>query len=126
MSLHIRSLTRAFADRIHYEVNEDSDQMGLVARKPVFGVSNKARQKPVSSATQTSLNLEISSVARLHMILSKKKITKVLIRLRGCAGWSVPVLFASSSRQVFSHRGPIIRPQYLAAYAFLKSEFKHV
>ena len=28
-------------------------QMGLVARKPVFGVSDKARLKPVSSATKT-------------------------------------------------------------------------
>ena len=29
------------------------------------------------------------------MILSKKRITKVLIRLRGCAGWSAHVLFAN-------------------------------
>ena len=36
------------------------------------------------------------------MILSKKRITKALIRLRGCAGWSAPVLFANSGRQVFS------------------------
>ena len=28
--------------------------MGLVARKPVFGVSDKARLKPVSSTTETS------------------------------------------------------------------------
>ena len=28
--------------------------MGLVVRKPVFGASDKARQKPVSSATETS------------------------------------------------------------------------
>ena len=27
--------------------------MGLIARKPVFGVSDKARLKPVSSATET-------------------------------------------------------------------------
>ena len=30
------------------------DKMGLVARKPVFGVSVKASFKPVSSATETS------------------------------------------------------------------------
>ena len=30
------------------------------------------------------------------MILSNKGITKVLIRLGGCAGWSVPLLFAIS------------------------------
>ena len=28
--------------------------MGLVPRKPVFGVSDKARLKPVSPATETS------------------------------------------------------------------------
>ena len=42
------------------------------------------------------------------MILSKKRITKALIRLRECAGWSAPVLFANHRRQVFSRRGPII------------------
>ena len=40
------------------------------------------------------------------MILSKKQITKALIRLRGCSGWSAPVLFANPRRQVFSQRGP--------------------
>ena len=32
----------------------DSAIMGLVARKPVFGFSDKASFKPVSSATETS------------------------------------------------------------------------
>ena len=35
--------------------------------------------------------------------------TKALNRLRGCAGWSAPVLFANPQRQVFSRRGPIIK-----------------
>ena len=42
------------------------------------------------------------------MVLSKKRITKVLIRLHGSAGWSAPVLFANPRRQVFPRRGPII------------------
>ena len=33
--------------------------------------------------------------ASLDMILPKTRITKALIRLRGCAGWSAPVLFAN-------------------------------
>ena len=37
------------------------------------------------------------------MIISEKRITKELIRLRGCAGWSAPVLFAKTG---FSRRGP--------------------
>ena len=40
------------------------------------------------------------------MILSNKRLTKALIRLRGCAGWFAPVLFANPRRQVFSRRGP--------------------
>ena len=30
------------------------------------------------------------------MILHNKRITKALIRLRGCVGWSVPLLFANA------------------------------
>ena len=41
------------------------------------------------------------------MILCNKGITKKLIRLRGCAGWSAPLLFAHHRRQVLSRRGPI-------------------
>ena len=47
---------------------------------------------------------EISPAASLHMVLSKKRDT--LVRLRGCVGWSAPVLFATPRRQVFSRRGP--------------------
>ena len=63
--------------------------MGLDARKPVFGVSEKVRFKPACSATETSKKLEILLVASLGMILSKKKIPKMLIRLHAWAGWSV-------------------------------------
>ena len=44
------------------------------------------------------------------MILSKRRITRGLIRLRRCAGWSAPVLFANPRRQVFSQRGLYGRP----------------
>ena len=40
------------------------------------------------------------------MIHFKKRITKALIRLCGCAGWSAPLLFANPGRQVFSRQGP--------------------
>ena len=62
--------------------------------------------KPVSSAKETSLKIEISPAASLHMILSKEQNKKSLIRLRGCAGWSAPVLFTNPRRQGFSRRGP--------------------
>ena len=71
--------------------------VGLVATKPVFGVSDKVRFKPVSSAIETSLQIEISLVASLDMIhvLSKKRITKALISMHRCAGWSASLLFAT-------------------------------
>ena len=47
--------------------------MGLVARKPVFRVSDKASFEPVSSATETRQKVEISPAAKLHMILSKNE-----------------------------------------------------
>ena len=74
----------------------------LFARKPVFRVSVKARFKPVSLATETILKIGFSPGASLHMKFSKKRITKALIRLRGCAGWSAPVLFATPEDR-FSH-----------------------
>ena len=39
------------------------------------------------------------------MVLSNTRITKALSGLRGCAGWSAPLLFANLKRQVFLGRG---------------------
>ena len=52
------------------------------------------------------LAIGISLVESLDMELSKKRITKALISLRGCAGWSAPLLFANPQRQVFSRPDP--------------------
>ena len=53
------------------------NKMGLVARKPVRGFRGSEFQT-VSSAIETSEKIEIPSVASLHMILFKKRITKAL------------------------------------------------
>ena len=57
--------------------------MGLVARKPVFRIFNKVRFKPVCLVTETNKKIEISLVESLDIILSKKRIAKALIRVRG-------------------------------------------
>ena len=44
-------------------------KMGLVATKPVFGVSDKTRLKLVPLATETSKKIEISLVARAGLRL---------------------------------------------------------
>ena len=70
------------------------------------GCFDKECFKPVSSAKETCLKIEISPAASLHMILSKKQKKMALIRLRRCTGWSAPVLFTNPRRQGFSRRGP--------------------
>ena len=74
-----------------------------MGRGPVFEISDKARPKPVSSATETSKKIEILHVASLD-----KRVTNALISLCSCTGWSVPLLLANPQSQVFSHRGPIM------------------
>ena len=46
----------AFPDHthLHFSFPDQLKKLGPVARKPVFGVSDKASKKPVSSATETS------------------------------------------------------------------------
>ena len=82
--------------------------MGRVARKPVVGVSDKMRLKPVSTATETSLKIKISLVASLDMVLSQKRLTKALIRLRDAQAGLHLFFFANLRRQVFSRRGPYV------------------
>ena len=67
-------------------------------------------KKRVSNQSHQLQRLARKSLARLRVILLKKRITKAVIRLRGCAGWSAPVLVVNPWRQVFSRRGPVINP----------------
>ena len=58
------------------------------------------------------------------MVLFKKRITKALIRLRGCAGWSAPVLFANPLRQVFLRRGPIMSHVNFISTTWIEISFR--
>ena len=76
---------------------------------PRQNLSNGFPTKRVSNQSPQLQRLArklISPVASLHMILSKMRITKALIRLCGCAGWSAPVLLSKPWRHVFSRQGP--------------------
>ena len=70
-----------------------SDWMSCVTRKPVFGVFDQVRLEPACAATEARLKLEILDKETRDIILSRQRTTKVLIRLRGCTGWSEPLLF---------------------------------
>ena len=58
-----------------------ANKLGLVPRKPVFGVSDQVILKPSCSATEKRWNIEFLLVASLDRILSNKRITNALIRL---------------------------------------------
>ena len=49
---------------------------------------------------ETTWKIDISLVASLDMILSNKRITKAVIRLFGCAGWSAHLQFANPEGRV--------------------------
>ena len=55
-------------------------------RKPVFGICEQVGLKPACSASEASESLEISDRETRGIILSRKRTTKALIRLRRCAG----------------------------------------
>ena len=42
------------------------------------------------------------------MALSNKRITKLLMRMGGCAGWSAPLLFANSKDEFSSVQAHIV------------------
>ena len=68
--------------------------MGLIVRKPVlFPTKRDSNQSP--QLQSLARKLKFSREASLDMILSKKRKTMALISLRGCAGWSVPLLVAN-------------------------------
>ena len=72
------------------------------------GIFDQVTFKPACSATEARENLETLDIASIHIILSKQRTTKVLIRLRGCTGWYAPLLFAwyYAIRHIFTWRGP--------------------
>ena len=71
----------------------------------ILGVSDKGKLEPVSPATETSQKIEISPMASLDLMLSKKQITKALFSLHGRARWSAPVLFTNPEKQFCSRQG---------------------
>ena len=73
--------------------------MSHVTRKPVFGMCDRVRLKPACSATESSESFEILDIASIAIM---QRTIKALIRLRGCVGWSAPLLFAHGINR-FSH-----------------------
>ena len=89
-------------------------------KKPVFGAWDSNQPDQLQKLT------EISLVASLDMILSYKRITQALIRLRRCAGWSAPLLFVTSQRQVFSRRSPDNKEHFYAELFCLFGSIKAI
>ena len=66
------------------------------------GIFDQVRFKPACSATESSYSLEILDLVSIGITLSRQRKTKMLIRLRACAGWFAPLLFAYAMNR-FSH-----------------------
>ena len=81
-------------------------KMSHITRKCVFGFSTRLDSNWPAQLQRLVKRLEISAIASTGIILSTQRTTKALIRLRGCAGWSAPLLFAYSIRHVFAWPGP--------------------
>ena len=60
------------------------------------------------------------------MILLDKRITKALISLPGCAGWSAPVLFLNTRRQVLSRQCPFVRTHTKFSIKIFEIDLKFV
>ena len=71
---HLALVTTKIVSEYDQEIPQSQTADNPVA--PVFDVSNKARLKPVSSATKTSYKIEMSLVASLDMVLSKAQIQR--------------------------------------------------
>ena len=64
------------------------------------GFPIRSYQKQPSQPQRLDRNSEVSLGARLNTILFNVYIAKALIRLRGCASWSVPLLFADRDGRI--------------------------
>ena len=78
-------------------------QMCFVTRKPFFRMCDQVRLKPATQPQKLGRGLKFW-IQKLG-ILFRQRTTKALISLRGCAGWSVPLLFAYGKKQIFSWCG---------------------
>ena len=67
-----------------------------------WGVRDLVRFIPFCQPTETSLTIKSLHIACTAIILSTKLTTMALNRLRGCAVWSVPFMFACKKKSVFS------------------------
>ena len=74
--------------------------MSLVLRKPVFGVSDKVRHKPVCTATEGGWRLEISDVEGLYYPSGENKGAD---QLRGYREADLRLCFRIYAKNRFSH-----------------------
>ena len=79
--------------------------MGLVTRKAASGFVTRQDSYHLAQVRRIAKIQKVLPLANIATLLSMKQITMVLIRLRKCPGWSVPLMLACQS-QVFSRRSP--------------------
>ena len=110
--LTLRTRGQLFPSRWPTGYSANQSKWATTQQNVSSGVSDQARHKPACAATEASQSLEILAlesdilaIESRDIILSKQRTTKALIRLRGCAGWSAPLLFAYGIKHIFSWSG---------------------
>ena len=115
-NLHILDILCYSAGCIETNKGQDFSQRGPSTRENLSsGFPIRSYQNLPAQLQRLARTVKFPLGASFEMILSNKRITKALIRLRGCAGWSAPLLFANPRRQVFSRR----RRYYYVIYTIL-------
>ena len=103
---HAVSVPRTYVDL--YETKPTAIKWASSRENLSSGFPSKRDSNQSPQLQRLSRKSKFTPVASLHMKLTKKRITKALISLCGCAGWSASVLFTNPRRQVFSRCGPLI------------------
>ena len=70
------------------------------------GIPTRSYQNQHTQLQRIARKMKCHIVTNLDSMLYKKQITKALIRLCRCAGWSVPLLLAHHKLQDFLRQGP--------------------
>ena len=79
----------------NFPISEKEIHMGLITRNLSSGFPPRSYTNKPAQLPRIARTIEVLPVASFDKIHSNKRITKVLIRLCRCVGWSAPLLFTN-------------------------------
>ena len=101
----VESETKRWSKILHiiFGVNKNSALIWASSRENLsLGFATRVDSNQSAQSQNLGRGLKFSDKETRGIMLSRQRTTKVLIRLRGCAGWSAPLLFEFGINR-FSH-----------------------